>query len=424
MQNVLDKSQQTYGVDDPDSLAFELNLAVVKLRNGQADRAVATIEKLLPIYREVYGPFSESTLTLMHRLAEAYGLDGQLQKAVEMSKLVYDQRLKTAGPLAGTTILNGFNYAQFLARTNERESAKREYEILLARARESLGDDHHQTIALMADLGEQYLSDADLEKGVPLIEEAWERKKSKYGENDKLSLTTANSLGMAYLGQGDYEKAAKQFKHVYDLSIKIRGADHPETLTVANNLASTLKLSNQFDAAIELFETTLDTQTKKLGRGHPDTVRSMINLASTMQSASRFSDSIPVCREAIELAEAIEKDHFYAQIAMSLEGVAFLELEDYQAAREVITQCHESRIRTAPEHWLRFRTMSLLGEAVMGLEDYEAAEPLLLEGYEKLVELESKIPAQAKFRVGEAKERLVRVYEAKNMPDKAAEYRD
>ena len=363
-------------------------------------------------------------LTLKSSLAEAYLRDGQPLKSVELYESAYEARLQEDGPLALSTIVTGTNYAMSVRQTNDRDKAVPILETLLKDARKSLGNDHHQTILLIKQLGHCYLLAAELEQGLPLIEEAYQQTRTLYGPEHKLSLTAASSLGQAYMAKGDYENMARQFKEVYELTLKQWGADHTETLTEANNLATAYQLNGQFEAAIELFESTLAAQTKHLGKAHPNTILSMVNLTSSLHSASRYADSIPVCQEVFDLAEAIEHDHFYSQIAMAREGVAYLKLEDFEAAKTALTKCHDSRIRTMPDHWLRYHTMSLLGEALLGLKDFDRAESLLVEGYQKLVELEPTIPAQGKFRIKDAKERLVRLYEAQKMPDKAAEYRD
>jgi hypothetical protein len=68
--------------------------------------------------------------------------------------------------------------------------------------------------------------------------------------------------------------------------------------------------------------------------------------------------------------------------------------------------------------------MSLLGEACLGLQEFDEAEPLLLESYQKMLEQQEKIPARAHNRMDQARERLVRLYKAKNQPEEANKYRD
>ena len=67
--------------------------------------------------------------------------------------------------------------------------------------------------------------------------------------------------------------------------------------------------------------------------------------------------------------------------------------------------------------------MSQLGGALTGQGKYGEAEPLVLKGYDGVTAHEAKLPAEAKPRLLEAAERVVRLYEAWGKPDKATEWK-
>ena len=66
---------------------------------------------------------------------------------------------------------------------------------------------------------------------------------------------------------------------------------------------------------------------------------------------------------------------------------------------------------------------SALGENLMARKQYAAAEPLLIPGYNGLREREVRIPAANKPRLEKAAQRLIRIYQERARPDKAAEWR-
>ncbi|MBI3410875.1 MAG: hypothetical protein HY040_21275 [Planctomycetes bacterium] len=76
-----------------------------------------------------------------------------------------------------------------------------------------------------------------------------------------------------------------------------------------------------------------------------------------------------------------------------------------------------------PDSWQRFQAMSVLGAGLLARKKYAEAEPLLLQGYAGLQERAAKMPAPAKKHLGEALERLVRLYDAAGQPENAAEWR-
>ena len=424
LESVYQKADSLFGPEDRVTINFKRVFTESWIKRGMVQDAISELNKLVSLHRQTHRDASNELITLQSSLAKAYAAAGQHVKAAELTKWIHEQRLQRDGEHSLTAITSGYNYVKFLRKTNQRDQVAELLEVLLARARSELGNDHFQSILLIKELGQVYLANADRERGIPLIEEAWERIVAKYGAEHSLAVSTANSLGFAYMARGNYEKAAMQFKSTYERALRIYGPQHSETLTLANNLGMSFQLSEQFADAIEVFEDTIASQKKLLGKEHPNTILTMLNYAGALRSSGRFEDAIRVCREVAELAESLERDHFYSQIAMLIEGTARLRMKDFESAYKVIAKCHESRIRTAPKHWQRFHTMSLLGEALMGLEDYSAAEPLLLESYEKLVQLESKIPQRVKSKIVEARHRIAKLYEAQNLPEKAASYRD
>ena len=90
---------------------------------------------------------------------------------------------------------------------------------------------------------------------------------------------------------------------------------------------------------------------------------------------------------------------------------------------EMDRMCLAIRAKAEPEAWSRFNTMSLLGEALLGQGRHAEAEPLVVSGYEGLKAREASIPPQARSRLDEAAERVVRLYEAWGKPAQAAAWK-
>ncbi len=421
---VLDQSGTALPKDDDDRLKIRRIAAIIQMQSGDVDQATRTLEELVPVFENKFGPSSSNTLSLMNDLANVYHLGGRSGDAAEISKTVYATRLAETGPDSLVTITNGSNYAIHLLNASDRKMAKQILEKLLSDSRESLGNEHFQTLAIMSKLGSLYVHDNEMTKGLDLLNESRNRSEKRYGAAHSRTLVAANGLGIAYLESGNYEDAAQQLQTVYDASVKTRGIEHPETLTVANNLASAYRLNEDLESAIEIFKATLAAQKKRQGAHHPNTLRSMLNLAATMQLASQHLESISLSQEVHQLAtEHIGVDSGQSQTALSLEAMAHLELKDYERARTVLRAGLDSRTRTIPNHWLRYNTMSLLGEAHLKLEELDQAEPLLLESYQEMLDQKSNIPVRAQVRIDQARQRLVDFYLAKDMPEKADEYR-
>jgi hypothetical protein len=92
-------------------------------------------------------------------------------------------------------------------------------------------------------------------------------------------------------------------------------------------------------------------------------------------------------------------------------------------AEPILHECLAIRQEQTPEAWTTFNTKSMLGGALLGQKKYAEAEPLLLQGYEGMKQHEARMPSQARPRLTEALERLVRLYEAIDVKEKADQWR-
>ncbi len=75
------------------------------------------------------------------------------------------------------------------------------------------------------------------------------------------------------------------------------------------------------------------------------------------------------------------------------------------------------------DDWSRADVQGLIGACLVGQKKYSAAEPLLLSSYEGMTAHAAQIPAPSKYRLADAGDRIVRLYEACAKPEKAAEWR-
>jgi tetratricopeptide (TPR) repeat protein len=149
-----------------------------------------------------------------------------------------------------------------------------------------------------------------------------------------------------------------------------------------------------------------------------------IALAETYDQANQFSKAESVYRGDLEEAR---KRHLVAspQVADVLHsfGLHLLKQQRYTDAEPLLRDCLAIREQKLPDNWVTFDTKSLLGGSLLGQKKYAEAEPLLLAGYDGMKQREGKILPIYKYRLTEAIERLVQLYEAWDKPGKAAEWK-
>jgi hypothetical protein len=100
-----------------------------------------------------------------------------------------------------------------------------------------------------------------------------------------------------------------------------------------------------------------------------------------------------------------------------------LKQQRYAEAEPLLRECLKFREQNEANDYLTFYTKSLLGGSLLGQKKYAEAEPLLLAGYEGMKQREGKILPFRKFRMTEAIDRLVQLYDEWGQLEKAADWR-
>jgi tetratricopeptide (TPR) repeat protein len=142
------------------------------------------------------------------------------------------------------------------------------------------------------------------------------------------------------------------------------------------------------------------------------------------EQTGRSEKAEPLYREALETLRQRHKEASSesAMLQSSLAG-NLLKQQRYAEAEPLVRECLRFREQNEANDYVTFSTKSLLGGSLQGQKKYAEAEPLLLAGYEGMKQREGEIPPVRKFRMTEAIERLVQLYEAWGRLEKAAEWK-
>jgi serine/threonine protein kinase/tetratricopeptide (TPR) repeat protein len=190
----------------------------------------------------------------------------------------------------------------------------------------------------------------------------------------------------------------------------------PDTLQNMDNLASAYQDAGKLDLAERLWSDLLQRRQKKDGPESAATAEALAGLGLNLLMQQQSAASAGV---------------------LAGPGLNLLKQQRYDEAKRLLHKCLEIREQKLPDSWQRFDTLSLLGEALLGQQQYTEAERLLRQGYDGLKEREiflygcvcdyggkSKIRPEGPRRLAEAVERLVRLYEVTQQPDKARAWRE
>jgi tetratricopeptide (TPR) repeat protein len=192
-----------------------------------------------------------------------------------------------------------------------------------------------------------------------------------------------NNLALLYKVQGKYARAEPLFSKVVELKQRVLDQEHPSTLISMNNLALLYEVQGKYGQAEPLFTKVLEVRRRVLGEEHPDTLTSMNSLALLYQNRGKYKQAEALLREALN------------------------------GHQKIMTNT-----------WNLYNCQSLLGASLAGQKKYGEAELLLLSGYEGMRRREATIPAFDRFKLEQAGEWVVQLYQDWGKPEQAAEWQE
>jgi len=465
-EETLELQKSNLGADDPETLTSMNNLAECYKAVGNLDLALPLFEETLKLKQAKLGADHLSTLNSMNNLATAYQAVGNLDLALPLLEETLKLRKGRLGADHPDTLRSMNNLAMGYKAVGKLDLALPLLEETLKLRKGRLGADHPDTLRSMNNLAQVYAAVGKLELAMPLLEESLRLTKSKQGADHPDTVNCMNSLAGGYLQASKPDLALPLYEETFKLRKARHGADHPLTLGSMNNLAECYRVAGKLDLALPLLEESLKLTKNKQGADHPDTLTRMNNLAYGYQDAGKLDLALPLFQGA---AAGVEKRRFQHEYAgtivgnlircydrlkrfdeadvwrrkwvafvkecagaeslpyadqLAFLGFHFLQRKKWSDAETVLRESLAIREKKQPDAWNMFYVHSMLGGALLNQQKYADAEPLLLKGYEGMKQRADKIPAQVRtFRMSEAVELLVQLYEATGNKDEAAKWR-
>jgi tetratricopeptide (TPR) repeat protein len=240
-------------------------------------------------------------------------------------------------------------------------------------------------------------------------------------------------LGRALVATGRVDEAIPLLEQMLEERRKAGDvpANYPDTWVYMSCLAGAYLVAGRVQDAIRLDEQALAETMAARGPEDWKTLTRMHDLALSYQAGGKLDQADRLLRDLLEryLKKGDQASYGRAQATSTL-GLNLLKQERYVEAEPLLRECLTTDTEK-PDLWPRvhvrwthFHAMSLLGGALAGQKRYPEAEPLLLQGYEGMKQREAMIWAGDKQYLLEAAERLVRLYEATDQPEKARAWRE
>jgi non-specific serine/threonine protein kinase/serine/threonine-protein kinase len=373
----LEVKKRVLGEEHPSTLRSVNALGWLYRAQGRLDEAEPLYLEALEIQKRVLGEEHRSTLRSMTLLADLARMRRRYEDAERRYLSAVETQTRVLGETDPLTVYSMRELAHTYQMQDRYEDAEQAYLKTLEIQRRVLGEEHQHTLWSTGQLALVYIAQERYDEAEPLLLETIEIQKRVLGEEHGDTPTSMGSLARAYMEQERYEDAELLYLNMLEIHKRVRGEEHQRTLWSAGELALVYIAQERYDVAEPLLQETLEIQKRVLGEEHRSTVTTMVRLGDVFCLQRRFEEARALETSALRAARRVWPDG-------------------------------GSRIGDL---------LGKHGATLIELGLYEDAEAALLEGHEILS------ASSDNAAVIEQVESFVKLYEAWNKPDKAAEWR-
>jgi hypothetical protein len=176
-----------------------------------------------------------------------------------------------------------YGITQALRALRRADEAKEWDEDTLMRRRRMFGDDHPDTLASASNLAADLRELGDAATARILDENTLSRRRRLIGVDHRFTLRTANNLALDLHELGEISAARALNEDTLRRRRRVLGSNHPHTLISAGNLARDLSELGDHAGARLLNEDTLGRRRRVLGEHHPHTLTTVHNLLANLR---------------------------------------------------------------------------------------------------------------------------------------------
>jgi len=177
--------------------------------------------------------------------------DGGVVRARTLVRIAETLARPAAGPIR-VRLLN--NLAAAEAYGNEDLIAREHFEQAFELARDSLGEDHFQTLTTLVNLGEILENLGDYRESRRLMEKAIPRLEKVLGSEHPTTALALTIQAKALYETGSEPEAIQKFYRALEIFEKVYGELHPQTVSQLNNLGQVLVDEGALEEAQRILE--------------------------------------------------------------------------------------------------------------------------------------------------------------------------
>ena len=416
-----DTRRELLGEDDPETLDALAHLARLRWDQGQFEESEKLFEQVIAGRTAALGPNARATLDARHTLAGIYMETGRFDESYAELDAILPISTELYGENDPLTLQFLASVALVAREKNEFEKSIKILRDVLAKQIARHGEDHPATLTALKNLAATLNREGSLDEAEEVTRRAIELTSAIYGDEHPESVQILVNLSALQIMRDKAAEAEATAREALALSDRINGHKHQVTLKTMTNLGIALQMQNKLTEATDVLTEAIEISDAIHGDNRISSLSIMNTLAGILYRQQRLDEAEAMIRQVLEgRAAALGEDHFDTVSAMSNLGLLLIEREKFAEAEELFARLVESADNATPEgHWFRGETRASRGACLTELKRYEEAELLLLEAYDIM----HAGLGDEHQRTRGAVEKLIKLYEAWDKPDQAAEFR-
>ncbi|MGD9724015.1 MAG: tetratricopeptide repeat protein [Pirellulales bacterium] len=351
---------------------------------------IPMMERIVGIFREVYGPRHAESANALNNLAVAHWKLGHNKEASKLLEETLEIQYAVLPPddfRLSATLTNLGNVAE---REGNLGAAMKFTQQALELELKYRGATHAQSATALNRMGSLLkLQYRDVEAR-EYMERALAIRRRLYGENHRDTAESLNNLGTLLSDQGDYAGAKPYFEQALAIYRRVLGPRHPHVATLYINMANQMAAINDWHSARNFYTPALDIYLGVFGEQHLDTAFVVHKLGATYANTGDYAAARKYYERALAIyrTAAGEIHTTTAGVLVSLGELHAMERQ-YEAAQRYFEQALAIyRSKEANEPRSATTTLSHLAALHADQNRFEQARTLyeqVLEGYREVL---------------------------------------
>lgn len=341
-ERVLEPFTNTFGAEDPDTLAIKFYVALSYLCRGKQSIALPMFQEVYEIHEKTFGVSHHKTIYLK---ALIHWDIGNHTAALEIFHEIYAKRTEMLGDYHDDTLTIKGSVAHMYRDLGRYFEALKMFEEVYEERKKSLGVKHSKTLLVKRLIASVHYDTGNYVQALELYQDILDNTTHVSENNNGYAerLQTTFHVALTNFKLGNYAEALQMLETVLLKQRNFFGEEYPELLSTEEHIAAVLyKLGEESDAMC-MFDYVLDKYKRIFGEEHQRYLVYRCNTAAIYLEQGKYAQALPMLQDVlVKQTKIFDKTHRLIQNTRFLVAFASVErdrnIETFQTLQDIFDQ--------------------------------------------------------------------------------------